>query len=83
MSPCENHTLTVGPDVDLDVVIEALDAFDIRVVCVAADVDTVYGQAYQLTVRPRVEIDLPVIEYAVRRVGIDVLDLQTPMAVCC
>lgn len=79
MTPAEHHTLTVGEHADLDAVIGSLDAFDIRVVCIATGIDTVYGQANQLTVRPRVDIDLPVIDYAVRRAGVDLLDLRTPV----
>jgi hypothetical protein len=71
-----NHILTVDRAADLDTVIGALDAFDIRVVCVAADAETTFDQTYQLTLRPRVQIDLPVIEYAIRRTGVDLLDLR-------
>ncbi len=81
MSLGENHTLTIDRHADLDAVIGALDAFDIRVVCVAADVDTVFGPAHELTVRPRVDVDLPAIDHAVRRASVDVLDLRTPAGV--
>lgn len=70
------HILTVDRGADLDTVIAALDSFDIRVVCVAVDVETAFERTHQLTVRPRVEIDLPVIEYIVRGAGVELLDLR-------
>jgi hypothetical protein len=83
MNTPTNHILTVDRTADLDTVIGALDAFDIRVVCVAADIETTFERTYQLTVRPRVDIDLPVIEYAVRRAGVDLLELRSSDAVGC
>ena len=70
------HILTLDRDADLDTVISALGAFDIRVVCVSVDVETAFERTHQLTVRPRVEIDLPVIDYIVRGVGVELLDLR-------
>lgn len=86
MSMQPNHILTIAHTADLDAVIAALDAHRIRVVCVDADVDTGFERVNQLTVRPTVQIDLPVIDYAVRRAGADLLDLRTserePPALC-
>lgn len=78
-----NHIVTIDRTADLDAVIDALDAFDIRVVCVAADAETTLDLTYQLTVRPRFEIDLPVIEYAIRSAGVDLVELRRADVVGC
>ncbi len=77
MTTQTKHILTVAHTADLDAAIGALDDFGIRVVCVDAGVDATFDRVTQLTVRPTLQIDLPVIEYAVRSVGIELLDLRT------
>jgi hypothetical protein len=76
MSNQTSHILTVAHSVDLEATIGALGAYGIRVVSVDADVDTTFERVTQLTVRPTVDIDVPLIEYAVRGVGVEVLDLR-------